>query len=256
MKKKGLIIGVILLIIIIAIVCLVALKNRGYSEEEIAEFNNVIENYVSDSMEGTEVTNLLSKLIENVKTNQKNEDFLPTVEFESSETSIVAEGADTAVENSEDYVEALSDISETIYYRNDYEITLEYAETGIVNKVNITEGINLARLDSLTISSFNSIFEQNYEGSKLGASVRSLISILISNAASYAGQEDFLPTVEVIDQDDNVILVEGGSTAAEDGDTYTESLTELRTSIINSHYYSVELKYSDSSIINEIIITY
>lgn len=118
--------------------------------------------------------------------------------------------------------------------------------------------INTNTLDAQTISAFNSPIEE-YEGSSLGSNLRSLISTLISQAGTYAGSADYLPTAELVDSVtgvDNPITATGGDEAAEDNTDYLESLTNIRSALVNSHYYTVTIAYGDSGLISDINIYY
>lgn len=258
MKKKGLIFGVILVIIIItiAIVCYVLLKNKGYSDEEIAEFNMSIESFEGYSVDASEVKELVYQLIENAEINEKKEDFLPTVMFENTNKLVEAEGADIAVEDIEYYIENLTEINELIDEDYDYRIELkyEYRNSGLIKEIDIIQKYDL---DITTRYTFNFPIEQYYGNSELGSDLRSLISTLIDNAATYEGQGDFLPTVELIGMDDtNSVVANGSEEAEEDGEAYISSLQDIESNLINSHYYSVTLNYSEFGLVNEIIITY
>lgn len=117
--------------------------------------------------------------------------------------------------------------------------------------------INTNTLDSQTISTFNSPIEE-YEGSKLGSNLRSLMSTLISNAGTYAGSADYLPTVQL---DDRITgngnnTAAGGENAADNNADYIATLTTIRSHLVNSHYYTVTIAYGDSGLISNINIFY
>ena len=137
---------------------------------------------------------------------------------------------------------------------NSNSVTEESADTNGITEEN--EEVNNAsistdRLEDMDIESFNAQFE-SYEGDIIGANIRTMLATLINNAEINGYAEEYIPTVEIIDEDSNetTILVE------EDVDSYIEEVTRVRTKIVNSHFYTVEFNYAESGLIDEIIINY
>lgn len=117
--------------------------------------------------------------------------------------------------------------------------------------------INTNTLDSTTLSTFNSPIE-SYEGdAKLGSNLRSLMGDLITNAASNEGAAEYLPSVNLVGgSGGDSGTVTGGNAAAENGQNYIDQLKHVRSLLVNSHNYSVELSYGDSGLVNYINIAY
>ena len=133
-------------------------------------------------------------------------------------------------------------------------VTEENTDTNGITEEN--EEVNNAsvstdRLEEIEVETFNAQFE-SYEGDIIGASVRAMLATLINNAETNGYAEEYIPTVEIIDENSNetTILVE------EDVDSYIEEVTRVRTKIVNSHFYTVEFNYAESGLIDEIIINY
>ena len=107
---------------------------------------------------------------------------------------------------------------------------------------------------------YNSTFE-SYEGnSENGTSVRRLIDEIISNNESYAGDGERFVSVEVDDItgfDDDALddacekanPYEGGNNSSSNVDDATAEMNELRSKIVNSNRYTVDMVYSDGFVV-------
>ena len=103
-------------------------------------------------------------------------------------------------------------------------------------------------LDTTEINMFNQKFER-YSDKQLGSQVKSLISFAISNASTKKDDPSCLPTVIFGDT-----TATGGSTASNDSQTYINSLSAIRDSVISTHTYKVTCSYADTGLINQITI--
>ena len=117
--------------------------------------------------------------------------------------------------------------------------------------------INTNTLDATTLSTFNSPIEQ-YEGDAvLGSSLRSLMGTLITNAGTNEGAAEYLPSVTLNNGTAGTnASATGGETAANNGQTYINELQVIRSNLINSRNYVVELGYNDSGLVSSITIKY
>lgn len=107
---------------------------------------------------------------------------------------------------------------------------------------------------------YNSTFE-SYEGnSENGTSVRRLIDEIISNNESYAGDGERFVSVEVDDItgfDDDALddacekanPYEGGNNSSSNVDDATAEMNELRSKIVNSNRYTVDMVCSDGFVV-------
>lgn len=110
------------------------------------------------------------------------------------------------------------------------------------------------------IDMYNSTFE-SYEGnSENGTSVRRLIDEIISNNESYAGDGERFVSIEVDDItgfDDDALddacekanPYEGGNNSSSNVDDATAEMNELRSKIVNSNRYTVDMVYSDGFVV-------
>ena len=104
---------------------------------------------------------------------------------------------------------------------------------------------------------FNTQWE-SFEGAQTGASVKSLISKLISNASVYEGESEKLPDLYY---EPNEEYATSGDTElkviSDEVDNAISGFNKARVQIENKHTYYVEIHYSDeNSLVDAIYIHY
>lgn len=104
-------------------------------------------------------------------------------------------------------------------------------------------------LDQTEINMFNSKFER-YANNQLGSQVKSLISFAISNASTNKDDPVKLPTVTY-----GGTIATGNSTASEDIQNYINTLGIIRSNIISTKSYTINLAYGSSGLIDQITIS-
>lgn len=96
---------------------------------------------------------------------------------------------------------------------------------------------------------FNEQFME-YEGRQLGPEVSFFLDIILSNYFQNYDVKDRLPKVIYIDKDNNSNEI---SSELKD---YSTKISEVRDTIFDRHYYTVEIGYNNDGFVNEIIINY
>ena len=112
------------------------------------------------------------------------------------------------------------------------------------------------QLDTAAKNTFNAQFEQ-YEGRQVGSSVKSLLSYMINNAGTNADSADKLPDFEykgsTSEAAKNVLNGIANSTV---GNTNTTLMSQLRSAISATHYYTVSIDYAADGLVNKVTIAY
>jgi len=114
----------------------------------------------------------------------------------------------------------------------------------------------MSGMDSTEIAMFNQKFEQ-YEGSKKGSDVRSLITTIITeNQANKenAGKLTKITTETTAKDTKNQSIAAGSIDPVGHMDTNAADLQELRSKIDPSRMYTIQLVYNSEAVISEIII--
>ena len=106
------------------------------------------------------------------------------------------------------------------------------------------------------VNAFNSTF-LNYEGTRTGAQVKSLLQELISNANTYADEQSKLPYV-YCQQISTKTTGNCTITANDDGvqKSYIDGLGSLRNRIDQKHEYYLEMNYQQNGLIDYILISF
>ncbi len=105
-------------------------------ETVISTFNSPIESYEGEAVTGSNVRSLIGTLLVNAASNKDDAEYIPTVEFEDSDSNITTiVGGETAVEDNDTYTEELTNLRSEIDSSHEYVVELNYAESGLVNKV-------------------------------------------------------------------------------------------------------------------------
>lgn len=96
-----------------------------------------------------------------------------------------------------------------------------------------------------------------YQGEQLGSDVKTLISMLETNAENNIESEELLPDIEYISGDGPVVDSSLEFIVSDAYDTNSDLISQLYRIILNTHYYNVEMEYDDlTGYINKIIISY
>ena len=94
-----------------------------------------------------------------------------------------------------------------------------------------------------------------YQGEQLGSDVKTLISMLETNAENNIESEELLPDIEYISGDGPVVDSSLEFIVSDAYDTNSDLISQLYRIILNTHYYNVEMEYDDlTGYINKIII--
>ena len=104
-------------------------------------------------------------------------------------------------------------------------------------------------LSALEIQTFNTTFTV-YTGRQLGTDVKNLLDKLLINY-NMNRAEDRIPAVTFTDSAKSEYEKIDATSSG-----YTTEINNLKTSIAEKHYYTVEVGYDDNGVVNEIIINY
>jgi len=113
----------------------------------------------------------------------------------------------------------------------------------VVNSLNADDTV--AEMDRQQIQSFNSKFDSNAGVNKQGSFVKTLITTVITNNSTYAG--DTAKTVSVNADSLSISGISGNITDS-------NQLSKIRSSINGSARYDIEVSYKTSGIIDVITI--
>lgn len=129
----------------------------------------------------------------------------------------------------------------------------ESNSTENVSSVDINESEN----ENITSNPFNSQFDSYMGNSILGSDLKNMVDILIANAETYEDEAEYLPTIDIEDENEEfIIVVHGENLAVEDINAYVDGLNELKEEIDDSYYYSCGANYNDAGLVSEIVISY
>ena len=143
--SKALIIAgsILLAILIIAMGVMIfnnaknAADTSTFDTAEINMFNQKFERY-SNTQLGSQVKSLISFAISNASTNKDEPSKLPTVIFvDETGPDTTAEGQMKASDDNETYIDDLGEIRNVIKSTHNYKVTLDYASTGLIDKITI-----------------------------------------------------------------------------------------------------------------------
>ena len=106
------------------------------------------------------------------------------------------------------------------------------------------------------VNAFNSTF-LNYEGTRTGAQVKSLLQELISNANTYADEQSKLPYV-YCQQISTKTTSDCTITANDDGvqKEYIDGLGTLRNRVDQKHEYYIEMNYQENGLVDYVLISF
>ena len=118
-----------------------AINTNTLDSTEIATFNDPITQYTGDSVMGSSVKNLVTKLASDASTNKGAGDRLPKVTLVPlNGTDVEATGQDTAAADDEalaEYVTQLQDINKAISNRHYYAVEYTLNDAGLVGTITI-----------------------------------------------------------------------------------------------------------------------
>ena len=118
-----------------------AINTNTLDSTEIATFNDPITQYTGDSVMGSSVKNLVTKLASDASTNKGAGDRLPKVTLVPlNGTNVEAAGQDTAAADDEalaEYVTQLQDINKAISNRHYYAVEYTLNDAGLVGTITI-----------------------------------------------------------------------------------------------------------------------
>lgn len=143
--SKALIIAgsILLAILIIAMGVMIfnnaknAADTSTFDTAEINMFNQKFERYSNNQL-GSQVKSLISFAISNASTNKDEPSKLPTVIFvDETGTDTKVEGQMKASDDNETYIDGLGKIRNVIKSTHNYKVTLDYASTGLIDKITI-----------------------------------------------------------------------------------------------------------------------
>lgn len=144
--SKALIIAASVLLAILIIAMGVAIFNKAqgaadtssFDTAEINMFNQKFERYSNNQL-GSQVKSLISFAISNASTNKDEPSKLPQVLFkaENEADNITTQSGMEASNKNEDYIGDLGKIRGAIISTHTYKVTLDYANTGLINTITI-----------------------------------------------------------------------------------------------------------------------
>lgn len=117
---------------------------------------------------------------------------------------------------------------------------------------------NFSKYSAQQIEASNAEYEV-YSGDKTGKMLNTLISKLITLANKNKDNLEIIPAVTVTNQiNRNKDKIEKLMTPTnnEELEKYVKTLAEMKQKIEETHGYKIELKYGDSGLINEYLISY
>ena len=115
--------------------------------------------------------------------------------------------------------------------------------------------VNTDQLDATEIQTFNEPIV-NYEGSQMGSQVKSLLSLLITNAGNNAESAERLPDI-VYNKGDGPQNININTIVSNVQNTRINDMSTLKSRISSTHYYEVEIEYDDNTgLVNKVIISY
>lgn len=115
--------------------------------------------------------------------------------------------------------------------------------------------VNTDQLDATEIQTFNEPIV-NYEGTQMGSQVKSLLSLLITNAGNNSESAERLPDI-VYNKGDGPQNINVTNIISNVQNTKINDMSTLKSRISSTHYYEVEIDYDDSTgLVNKVTITY
>lgn len=112
---------------------------------------------------------------------------------------------------------------------------------------------SLVQMSVAEVEAFNAQFSI-YGGKQTGSKIKSLMGTLLANASTYREEEEKLPEViaEITEED----ILSAEVISLEKLEDYEEEIKNIRDSLEAKHTYEVNFDYSDSGVLNKIMINY
>jgi len=142
--SKALIIAASVLLAILIIAMGVTIFNKAQNssdtsnldQTEINMFNQKFERYSNNQL-GSQVKSLISFAISNASTNKEDPIKLPDFNLTTEDNTTVVDGKKKASDDLKVYIEGLSNIRGALVSTHTYKVTLHYAGTGLIDKIEI-----------------------------------------------------------------------------------------------------------------------
>ena len=111
---------------------------------------------------------------------------------------------------------------------------------------------SVSTMSTSEVEAYNTKYTM-YEGEQTGASIKSLVGVLVSNASTNGDENTKIPGLS-LEKDKKII----DSGIPVDGETsvYLDSLQEIKHNLENKHRYWVEVSYQKNGLIDYINVSY
>ena len=115
--------------------------------------------------------------------------------------------------------------------------------------------MDLTSVDALTLEQFNSQFTQ-YDGRRLGSSIKTLINTVITNGTTNGGSAEKLPDVHYTPGTGPAVNANLQTITTSVQDTKSTELGSLRSKISETHYYYTRFDVNTEGFVSDIYIYY